>query len=84
MKNVTRATNGNYNNYVGFLRSPNIRFDYHEERDPKRKTEILDAGKRIGDSIAYAWDYLFRLLRGMSTAASQSGQSGKELVGVYT
>ena len=58
MKGGSRPPTGNFSNYVGFLRSPNVRFDFHNETDAKRRAEMEAAGRRIADTIAYGWDYL--------------------------
>ena len=82
MKGGSRPPTGNFSNYVGFLRSPNVRFDFHNETDAKRRAEMEAAGRRIADTIAYGWDYLFRLVRGVVRGDGEG--RGRELVGVYT
>jgi hypothetical protein len=43
---------------------------------------MIDAGKRVISTIAYAWDYYVRLIKGLYNKEMNEGKG--ELVEVYT
>jgi len=52
----------NYKMLAGFLCSPNVKY-LLDEKDQTKEEAIIDAGKKIINTISYAWEYYFNLIK---------------------
>ena len=65
---------GNFRNLAAFLCKPNVTYPITERVESKKADAMTDAGKRIVGSIAYSWDYYFRMLKGKFEVAGVAGK----------
>lgn len=57
-----RNDKGNYKTLAGFLCHPNVKYPLNE-KDQRQGEVMMDAGKKIMNTMSYSWDYYFHLIK---------------------